>query len=302
MTTTFFTSLAALPFLLFSYAAFAETIIRTQILMGNIPVSVSIDTAQSRRGLAIGTMEKAFAEAKRVENTVSEWREESDATRLNQNAGKAWVPIGKDMRQILLLSRDISEKTDGAFDITFPSSDRQATYRDILLEPELSLAFLPRKGMRIAVSGIAKGYIVDRMSDVLKKAGFKKYLINAGDIYAQGRWTVGIRDPDGPPEAFLCQATLENQAISTSGNYERGPHLIDPTTKKPALGFKSLTVIAQKAALADALGTGLFVAGPVVAPCLLSSFSEITVLIFDTAAPPHCVRLPPSKTDECRRF
>src|SRR5262249_52842452 len=154
----------------------------------------------SLREKAYRAMEAAFQEARRIENTVSEWRPESQTTLLNQNAGKGFVPIGQDLMTTLEKARDFSEMTDGAFDITFASKCTQKrgvlqscpTYHDVTLLPELGLARISR-GTRIGVSGIAKGYIVDRMSDVLKKAGFKKFLVNAGDLYAAGSWKIKIR-------------------------------------------------------------------------------------------------------------
>lgn len=244
-----------------SSLAAAESFTRTQLLMGDIPVTITIRGFSGKKAAAIEAMEKSFTEAKRVEETISEWRPGSQATLLNRNAGKGWVPIGRDLMEILIVAREVSEITEGAFDITFASPDRQATYKDVELIPELSLARLARRRVKIGVSGIAKGYIVDRMSEVLRQNGFRRFLVNAGDLYASGRWEVGIHDPDNPQEKPVCLLTVKDLAVSTSGLYERGPHIIDPRTRRAVSPLKSVTVIAKESALADAFATGAFVLG-----------------------------------------
>lgn len=271
--------------------------------MGNVPVSITVDAASSKQEKALQAMEKAFEEARRLENEVSEWRPESQTSLLNRSAGRYLVPIGRDLTAILLLAAQVSEMTDGAFDITFASPDRKATYRDVVVLPAFSLAYLKTKGVKIAVSGIAKGYIVDRMSDVLKKEGFRKFLVNAGDIYASGRWEVGIRDPDHPgEEKTICKLKVKDQAVSTSGLYERGAHIIDPKTRKPVARTGSVTVVAKSSAVADALATGAFVLGKQRSPSLLEKIPDTKVVLIDTSSPPPCVPLESSKTGGSRLF
>ncbi len=239
----------------------AERLSRTQILMGDVPVSITIETSLSRRENAFMAMGFAFDEAQRIEGEVSEWRPESQTSLLNQNAGRALVPIGRDLLTILMKASEVSRATHGSFDITFPSKNRLLSYEDVIVLPELGLAAL-RSGVTIAVSGIAKGYIVDAMKRVLQRAGFTRFLVNAGDIYAAGRWQVAIRDPEDPGgDRTLCRLTLRDQAVSTSGPYERGGHIIDPENGRPVHSLKSLTVVTSDSMTADALATGLFVLG-----------------------------------------
>lgn len=266
---------------------------RTQLLMGNVPVSITVEAASGKEQKVYEAMERAFEEARRIENEVSEWRSESQTSLLNHYAGKSLVPIGYDLIEILLLAHKISEMSDGAFDITFVSPDKKATYRDVVVLPSFSLAYLKNSGVKIAVSGIAKGYIVDRMSDVLRQEGFKKFLVNAGDLYASGRWEVGIRDPDHPgEEKTICKLKVKDQAVSTSGLYERGAHIIDPKTRKTVAHAGSVTVIAKSSAVADALATGAFVLGKQRLPSLLEKIPDTKVVLIDTSSPPRCVPLP----------
>ncbi len=251
---------------------------RTQILMGNVSVTLTVEAPVAKKNKAVEAMTRAFDEAKRIENEISEWRPGSEATRLNQNAGKRPVPIGRDMTAILLKAKEVSEITDGAFDITFSSKKRKISYRDVLLFPEKGLAYL-RPGVKIGVSSVAKGFIVDRMSEVLRGAGFRKFLVNAGDLYAAGRWRIVIRDPDRPGgDQGVCEVTVQDRAVSTSGQYERGPHIIDPKTGQPAAGLKSVTVIAKKSIDASPLATGFFVLGKEKAETILAKRTDVTAM------------------------
>lgn len=238
-----------------------QQFVRTQILMENVPVSITVEASVKKREKAYQAMENVLHAAREIEHRVSEWRPESQATLLNRNAGRAFVPIGRDLMEILTEARRISELTQGAFDVTFASPDRRRTYRDIVLLPELGLAYLP-KGTKIGVSSIAKGYLVDRMAQTISKHGFRRFLIDAGDLYASGPWEISIRNPDRPDsEGGICRIKVKNQAVSTSGNYERGSHIIDPKSRLPAHRLKSITVVSKRSVLSSPLATGLFVLG-----------------------------------------
>lgn len=250
-------------FLLFSFPLHASQIFtRTQILMGNVEVSLTLKTENKNKVKAYQAMEKAFKEAKRLETEVSEFIPSSQTSQLNRYAGKRKISIGPDLLAILNQSKEISILTNGAFDITFASTNLKANYRDIEIDSDNSKSILTKAGMKIRVSGIAKGYIVDQISQVLLKEGFNNHLVNAGDMYAMGKWKVKIREPHSEASQTLCEITLKNQAISTSGIYERGSHIINPHTHKPATGPLSTTIIASTSTMADALGTAAFILNP----------------------------------------
>lgn len=124
----------------------------------------------------------------------------------------------------------------------------------------------------IDLSGIAKGYAVDRAVSVLRDMGAEKGLVDAGgDIFCFGArkrgWRIGIKHPRD--EGLLGIIRIDSGAVATSGDYEnyfevdglRYHHLIDPQTGRPARGQVSATVIAPTAVLADAWATALFIMG-----------------------------------------
>lgn len=235
-----------------------ELVTRTQLLMGDVPVAITVKTQSSKKDRALAAMEKAFNEAGRIENEVSEFKPKSRTSALNHSEGN-WINVGLDLMQILLLARKASEATAGAFDITFASRNYLADYKDVLLDPAQNRAKLARKKMNIGLGGIAKGYIVDRMSAVLKKEGFAKHLVNAGDIYAAGLWEVGLRNPDRPRGAPLCALKLKNRAVSTSGNDERPGHITDPKSRRPLISPSSVTVVSKTSVWADAMATAAYI-------------------------------------------
>jgi thiamine biosynthesis lipoprotein len=117
-------------------------------------------------------------------------------------------------------------------------------------------------------TGLVKGWAAERALDEFKSAGVPAAMINAGgDITAYGRpgpsqpWRIGIRHPLAEDKLLLMVELDGPGAIATSGNYERGEHLIDPHTGKPANGLLAATVVGLDLTFADALATALFVSG-----------------------------------------
>ncbi len=236
----------------------ADTFTRTRILFENVPVSITIRASKDRKEAAFDATERAYAEAERIADLVSEWRPRSQTSLLNRSAGGGWKSIDPEFMTLLWDAKRISEESDGAFDVTFASPTKRS-YEDIHLIPRRGLARLS-SGTKIGVSGIAKGFIVDAMSAKLSDAGFQDHLVNAGDLYAAGRWKIQIRDPRHPSsDKSVCTFWVKDKAVSTSGQYERGRHIVDPHTHRALPDKGSVTVIAEKSFLADAWAKAFFV-------------------------------------------
>jgi thiamine biosynthesis lipoprotein len=147
-------------------------------------------------------------------------------------------------------------------------------YRLLAVDARAGTAFLRRAGMRVHLGGIGKGYAVDRAAAILRSRGVGDFMIQSGgDLYAAGRhgdrpWRAGIRDPRG--EGIFAAMDLTDATLSTSGDYERFfvedgrryHHILDPGDGQPARGARSVSIVTDRAAVADALSTGVFVAGP----------------------------------------
>jgi thiamine biosynthesis lipoprotein len=147
-----------------------------------------------------------------------------------------------------------------------------------------------REGMGVTLDGIAKGYIVDRMADVLARHGIRRFLINGGgDIRARGGkedgrpWTIGVRDPEDP-EGLCDVVSLSDGALATSGNYERPfPHIVDAGDGRASRASQSASVCAPDAMAADALATAVFALGGVAGCRLARSLPGCECLVVDEA-------------------
>ena len=116
-------------------------------------------------------------------------------------------------------------------------------------------------------SGYVKGWAVARAAERLDAAGARRFCIDAGgDIAARGRpradrgWRVGIRHPR-ERERLAAVLEVEDLAVATSGEYERGAHIVDPRSGRPPEGLLSVTVVGPDLARADAYATAAFAMG-----------------------------------------
>ncbi len=117
-------------------------------------------------------------------------------------------------------------------------------------------------------SGLVKGWSVEGASRILGRAGARNYSVNAGgDIRLRGgprpgaRWRIGIQHPQ-ERDRVAAVLVADDLAIATSGTYERGEHIVDPHTGRPAEGVLSVSVVGPDLALADAYATAAFAMGP----------------------------------------
>jgi len=152
---------------------------------------------------------------------------------------------------------------------------KKDSFSDILIDETHKKITLRRKGLKLDLGGIAKGYIIDKVVERLKKEGIESALIDVGgDIFCLGKyknrkWRIGIRDPQDKNKIIFA-FSLTNQAVATSGGYEqyfefkkkKYSHLINPLTGFPQDNkILSVTVAAEKATLADSLATAFSVMG-----------------------------------------
>ena len=260
------------------------------------------------------------AEFERLEALLSVWREGSDVTRMNRAAGLAAVPVHEDTRRVLRAAAQVSAWTEGKFDITFGAlaevwkfdhdqDNRVPTaaevtarlprvgYRAVVVEDGAGTAFITREGVRVHLGGIGKGYAVDRGVAILRAAGLRDFLIQAGgDLYAGGTaggpsgpapWRLGIQDPRGPGGEPFASVEVSDATFSTSGDYERFfeqdgvryHHILDPATGQPARGCRSVTIVARDATMADGLSTGVFILGPERGMALVERLPEVEAVI-----------------------
>ena len=261
-------------------------------------------------------LEAVFAETARIEALMSTYIEASRISEINRDAASRPVVAGRELYDLIVRSLDISVLTRGAFDITYDSVGQHYDFRARkrpdeatidselpridyrLVEPrasDLSIRFA-RPGVRINLGGIAKGYAVERGIEMLRQRGIRHAIVSAGGdsrLLGDRRgqpWVVGIRDPRDE-ERVALRIPLENEAVSTSGDYERFfveegtryHHIIVPDTGRPAGELRSATVIGPDAVLTDALSTSVFVMGVDRGLTLLATLPDYEGIVIDAA-------------------
>lgn len=293
------TMLAAMVLLIAGCRSAADKSEQTGFALDTV-VSVTVygETAAAQTAL-----DASFAELERLEALLSATREGSDVDRINQ-AGGAPVTVAEETAQLLILSQQVAALSGGAFDVTIRpvsvlwdfSADKPSVPDTAALAA--ACALVDHRQLTVAgttvtltaggieLGGVAKGYIADRLRDVLTRQGVTSALIDlGGNIVAVGDkagepFRIGIKDP--ADVSSLCAiVNVSDLSVVTSGSYERGftlegvryHHLLDPKTGMPVQnGLASVTILAQSSALADALSTACFVLGESGARQLLAEY------------------------------
>ncbi|MFO7462262.1 MAG: FAD:protein FMN transferase [Desulfatiglandales bacterium] len=256
---------------------------------------VSMTLLHSSKDQAEEAMEQAFLEIDRLSGSLSRYDGSSAVAFLNTEGRARDLP--PEVIQVVSKALEYHRLSGGAFDITVkPVVDlfqhkmgdekkywpTERELKDLLklvdagkvALQDRSIQFM-EPGMGITLDGIAKGFIVDRASELLTSQGIENHLIDAGgDIRTRGEkegkkpWTVAIQDP-------LKQSTypdvvhMKDGAVATSGNYEvyfdrekMFHHIVNPRTGLSPHLASSVSVMAETTMKADALSTGVFVMGP----------------------------------------
>ncbi|MEW8208981.1 MAG: FAD:protein FMN transferase [Candidatus Thiodiazotropha taylori] len=255
-----------------------------------------------------------FDEFKRLDEKLSPYKSDSELSLVNRMAAESAIDISSELFHLLQESRKYAELTGGAFDITFASighqydyrtgqkPDQQRTrqtlplidYRHIELDPERNRVRFLRKGVKIDLGGIAKGYAVDQGIALLRKRAIEHALISAGGDSRligdhRGRpWHIGIQAPRNK-QAMAAVLPLSDTAISTSGDYERFfeadgvryHHIITPQTGHSAKGVQSVTILGANALHTDALSTSIFVLGAEAGMALVDRLDDVEAIIID---------------------
>ncbi|MBN2483807.1 MAG: FAD:protein FMN transferase [Candidatus Omnitrophica bacterium] len=238
-------------------------------------------------------------EFKRLDGILNGYLSGSDLYRVNHSHNQP-IKVAPELIELMKLAKNAYTLTQGYFDVSkgnlyqfwkskinnkeiiqFPGAEEIDKAKNaggidrIVIDEQNNTLMLTGEGMSIDVGGIAKGYMVDKAVQRLKKEGIDSALINAGgDLYCLGRnfkrlWQVGIKDPR-ETEGVIIPLFLYDESVATSGSYEqffryngkRFSHLIDPRTGMPVENnILSVSVVAGNATTADSLATAFFVMG-----------------------------------------
>lgn len=229
----------------------AAPLARSRYLMGTLL------EATLERSADAPALEAAFEEVARLEALLSTYRQDSEVSRLNADAGSPAKPVSEDLWLLLAASSKAWAASGGLFDPTYSSSPSARGFGRLGLESGRRQVFLPR-GTRLDFGGIGKGYALDAAAAVLRARGVRRALLNfGGQVYALGRWTV-----ETPAGALV----LEDASAATSGDSERPGHIVDPANGLPRRGPATATVVLASAAEADAWSKPLYLGGVAALP------------------------------------
>jgi thiamine biosynthesis lipoprotein len=253
--------------------------VRTEVLMGTL---VTIHVVPPGADAAI---ERAFEWFRDIEARCTRFDGDSELMRLSARVGEP-VPASAILFEAVRFALSVAEDTGGAFDpavghlMAARGFDREhrsgrtarapvaaaegVSYRDVHVDADARTITLDRP-LTLDLGAVAKGLAIDAAARELQPFG--DFAIDAGgDLYLGGRnpdgapWSVGIRHPrlDGQ---LIDSLRISNKAVCTSGDYERGAHILDPRAGSVSAAAASVTVVAPTAMLADALATAAFVLG-----------------------------------------
>ena len=234
----------------------------------------------------------------RIDGRMSTYDDASELMRFNRSPVGDWVPVSRELVEVVAAAKTVAEHTGGALDPTvaplvalwgFGSSASQdepdgAAIRSALLSVghhHLRYRLAPPalakdRALSMDLSAIAKGHAVDRIGDVLRAAGCRAFLVElGGEIRALGPapsggpWRIGVDSPSGAGQ-LEEPIRLRDAGMATSGDYRqyterdgrRDTHIIDPRSGYPVRHrLASVTVVAESARSADAYATALMVLG-----------------------------------------
>jgi FAD:protein FMN transferase len=213
---------------------------RHEAVMGTV---VSIDVRDP--SMPPEAMEAAFAHLHDVDRRFSPFRTDSEVSRLGRG-DLLPADASEDVSWVMGLCDELARLTDGYF-------DARRFRADGMPDP----------------TGVVKGWAVEEAAFILLDAGATNFHVNGGgDIVARGSpvpgsgrpWRIGIRHP-GQRDRVATVIEARDQAVATSGTYERGEHVVDPHTGQPATELVSLTVVGSSLTYADAFATAALAMG-----------------------------------------
>ncbi|NQT11415.1 MAG: FAD:protein FMN transferase [Planctomycetes bacterium] len=279
-----------------------------------VPVKMVLYAADE--ATAAAAADAAFARIRQLNGILSDYDPESELRRLCDSGGTGEaVGVGEELWYVLTRAQDLSQRSEGAFDVTvgpvvrlwrrarrrheMPSAERLEAARELVghglvrLDPKQRAVELAKPGMRLDLGGIAKGYAADEALAVLRERGVGRALIDAGGDIRLGDpppnkrgWLIGVAplERDARPSRYLW---LSGVAIATSGDTwqyveidgQRYSHLVDPRTGLGLTDHSSVTVIAPNCITADSLASAASVLGPERGLKLIDDIPDAAALI-----------------------
>lgn len=258
----------------------------------------------------------AINEIQRIENLLSEFKNDSDTARINFASKEQSIEINRETFELLNRCKNLHRMTFGFFDPTVKPLKSIYNFKNIEFafpDKKLIHSILPFIGMelltlesdnkvskkhdevQISFAAIGKGYAADCVKNIWIKNGLNSGVISAsGDLFAIGKnefgqdWSIAIPDPNNKEEV-LMYIPIHNKAVATSGNYEqfflfngvKYSHNIHPMTGLPCKHISSVSVFSPSAELSDSLATAVYAMGIKDGLKFISGLPQTHVIIID---------------------
>lgn len=275
---------------------------------------------------AAAASEEVFEEIDRIEQLLSNYRDSSELSRINQNAGAGAVTTDPEMMDFLQQSEHWSRASNGAFDITVGRlmkawgffrydgripmdaelEDLRAVtgWEKVKLDPAARTVQFTSPGIELDPGGIGKGFAVDAAVRILRADHITAAMLSAGSstVYALGApphktgWRVVVPGPL-PSKKTLSVITLRDTSLSSADcsqkNFtvagHRYCHIMNPRTMRPVEGRIQVSVVAPSATVSDALSNVVFVETPAQSVATLKAFApDAHALIVSGGAEARC--------------
>jgi len=257
-------------------------------------------------------LDKCFDEVKKLELIFSLYKDKSVISQLNKYGEIHDYPI--QFRELIEIALKFSKISNGAFDITvqplwklyeshYSNKNnantvikdskikhvlKKVNYKKVLIENKK--IFFKDDNMSITLNGIAQGYITDKVTEILANFGISNTLVNMGEYRALGSknsgedWKIGIRNPDQTWKISQI-LPMQNMSVATSGGYGhffdrniKAHHIFNPKSGKNDNFYKSVTVKAKTATIADGMSTTLFATNKKFHKQIINNFKNIEVI------------------------
>lgn len=272
-------------------AAAAASLERYEFVQPQMGTLFKITLFSTDAARAQAAAKQAFDKIAELDQTLSDYRADSELMRLSQQTPGVPVPVSAALFETLQLSQTIATATAGAFDVTMgslthlwrtarstgqlpPAQTRTLAMRPVgsaglALDATRQTVTLQVPGMQLDTGGIAKGHAADRALAELARAGFRHAMVAASGDLALGDappglqgWRIDIA-PFGGDAGKPLQLVAANAGISTSADTEqflqvdgvRYSHIVDPRTGLGVTRPIGVTTVAPNAAWSDGLST-----------------------------------------------
>lgn len=300
--------------LLFLQAGAQKKYVFEQPKMGS-PFTITIYTTDSVKAATVA--DKAFLMADTLNNILSDYIDSSEINRLSASSGKNnYVQVSAPLFDIIEKAQEAAVLSSGAFDITigpvvklwrrarktksFPDKDalqsalQKVSYKYVHLDTLKHAVYLEKPGMQLDIGGLGKGFVAQAALDLIKQNGFTSAMVNAGGNMVmsnaaggQKGWVIGINRPEEKDDILPQMLSLQNMAVSTSGdiyqyvelNGKKYSHIADPKTGIGVTHQRNVTVIAADGTTADWLSTACSILSVKQSMHLIKKFNGAALLI-----------------------